>query len=89
MSGGDTKMRDEYRFENGRPNPYLRKLGARGRKDMIAWWESVREGVRVLPTDVAEAFPDSESTIEALRLVMRLREVGRRRPARGSRARLR
>ena len=38
----------------------------------------MREGVRVLPKDVAEAFPDSETTVEALRLVMRLREVGKR-----------
>lgn len=81
-------MRNEYRLEGGRPNPYLRKLGARGRRDLVAWWESVREGVRVLPKDVAEAFPDSESTVEALRLVMQLREVGRRR-TRSGRARVR
>lgn len=56
---------------------------------MIAWWEGVREGVRVLPKDVAEAFPDTESTVEALRLVMRLREVGRRRSVRSARTRAR
>lgn len=82
-------MRDEYHLHDGRPNPYLRKLGARGRKELVAWWAGVREGVRVLPRDVAEAFPDTESTVEALRLVMRLREVGRRRSARSTRARAR
>lgn len=31
-------MRSEYTLENGRPNPYLRKLGKRGREALIAWW---------------------------------------------------
>jgi len=31
-------MRSEYTLENGRPNPYLRKLGKRGRMALIAWW---------------------------------------------------
>ena len=82
-------MRDEYSLEHGRANPYLKKLGARGREDLVAWWATIREGVRVLPKDVAEAFPDTESTVEALRLVMRLREVGERLKPRRARTRLR
>lgn len=35
-------MRSEYTLENGRPNPYLRKLGARGRKALIAWWNRLK-----------------------------------------------
>lgn len=31
--------------------------------------------MRVLPEDVAREFPDTETTVEALRLVMKLREV--------------
>jgi hypothetical protein len=33
------------------------------------------EDVRVLPNDVAKEFPDTESTVQALRLVMKLRAV--------------
>jgi len=31
--------------------------------------------IRVLPEDVAREFPDTENTVEALRFVMRLRDV--------------
>ena len=72
-------MRKEYQLKNGRANPYLAKLGSRGRKALVSWWMEVSEGVRVLPPDVAKAFPDSQSAAEALRLVMRLQAVGRKR----------
>jgi hypothetical protein len=66
-------MRSEYNLKNGRPNPYIDRLGAKGRADLVRWWTSVASSVRVLPADVAEEFPDSTSTVAALRLVMKLR----------------
>jgi hypothetical protein len=72
------RMRSEYVLRNGQPNPYLKKLGVRGRNELVAWWANVSERVRVLPEDVAAAFPDTDSTVEALRIVMRLRDIDRR-----------
>jgi hypothetical protein len=66
-------MRSEYHLKGGRPNPYVAKLGARGRADLVKWWSTVTNNVRVLPPDVAEEFPDTKSTVDALRLVMKLR----------------
>ena len=77
-------MRDEYELKNGVPNPYLERLGRKGRADLVRWWESVSGGVRVLPEDVAREFPDTESTVAALRLVMELRAIG---PSDGRRSR--
>lgn len=78
-------MRKQYDLREGRPNPYVARLGAKGRAELIRWWADVTDGIRVLPADVAREFPDTESTVEALRLVMRLREVkprsGRQRSA--------
>jgi len=68
-------MRDEYELKNGSPNPYVAKLGAGGRKDLVRWWSGVTANIRVLPDDVAREFPDTDSTVEALRLVIRLRAV--------------
>ena len=68
-------MRDEYELKQGRPNPYPARMGAKGRADLVRWWSGVASNVRVLPDDVAREFPDSESTLEALRLVIKLRAV--------------
>jgi hypothetical protein len=68
-------MRDNYDLQDGRPNPYTKRLGAKGRAELVRWWASVTDGIRVLPEDVARAFPDTETTVEALRLVMKLREL--------------
>ena len=68
-------MRDEYQLKRGRPNPYAAKFGVRGRAELLKWWTGAVENVRVLPDDVARAFPDSDTTVEALRLVMKLRAV--------------
>ena len=68
-------MRKEYQLKNGRPNPYVARIGAKGRAELIAWWSETRSNVRVLPDDVAREFPDTESTVEALRLVIKLRAV--------------
>ncbi|MBN1610417.1 MAG: hypothetical protein JW940_27560 [Polyangiaceae bacterium] len=76
-------MRNEYELKHGRPNPYATRLGARGRGELLAWWAKSTRNVRVLPDDVAREFLDSETTVEALRLVMKLRAV---RPKRRRRA---
>ena len=70
-------MRDEYDFKGGRPNAYAQRLGDRGRADLVRWWHSATKGVRVLPDDVAREFPDTEATVQALRLVMKLRAEGK------------
>jgi len=67
------QMRDEYQLKQGRPNPYVAKLGQKGRADLVAWWANVTANIRVLPPDVAQEFPDTKSTVDALRLVMKLR----------------
>ncbi len=68
-------MRDEYDLKGGRPNPYPARLGANGRVELVRWWARVCKNVRVLPDDVARESPDTESTVEALRLVMKLRAL--------------
>jgi hypothetical protein len=50
-------------------------MGAKGRAEMLAWWSSTTQNLRLLPDDVAREFPDTKSTVEALRLVMKLRAV--------------
>jgi hypothetical protein len=59
-------------------------MGAKGRLELVKWWAGIAGNVRLLPPDVAEEFPDSRSTVEALRLVMKLRAV---KPATKKRAR--
>lgn len=68
-------MRNEYHLKNGRPNPYAARLGAKGRAELLDWWSTTASNVRLLPDDVAREFPDTKSTIEALRLVIKLRAV--------------
>lgn len=46
-----------------------------GSREFVRWWAEVTAGVRVLREDVAREFPHTETTVEALRLVMKLREV--------------
>lgn len=68
-------MRDEYDLSGGRPNPHAARLGDEGRTQLMAAWAAATAGVRVLPDDVAREFPDSATTVEALRLVMKLRAL--------------
>jgi hypothetical protein len=68
-------MRSEYHLKNGRSNPYAGRLGARGRAELLEWWSRTTTNVRLLPEDVAREFPDTETTVEALRLVMKLRRL--------------
>jgi hypothetical protein len=82
-------MRNEYQLKNGRPNPYVAKLGAKGRADLVQWWSTVTSNVRVLPPDVAEEFPDTKSTVDALRLVMKLRATRPNTRAKASRVKRR
>lgn len=31
-------MRSEYHLKNGRSNPYVARLGATGRTELLEWW---------------------------------------------------
>jgi hypothetical protein len=68
-------MRDQYELKNGRPNPYLGKLGQKDRAALVRWWSSVAGNVRLLPDDLAREFPDTKTTIAALRMVIKLRKA--------------
>jgi hypothetical protein len=68
-------MRRSYDLEGGRPNPYAARLTAAARNKLVAWWAAASGNVRVLPDDVAREFPDTASTVQALRLVMKLRSI--------------
>jgi hypothetical protein len=72
-------MRNEYPLKHGKPNPYATRLGTKGRAELLDWWSRATHNMRVLPEDVAREFPDNETTVEALRLVMKLRAVKPRR----------
>ena len=80
-------MREQYELKGGRPNPYPARLGQKGRQDLVRWWSNVAGGVRMLPADVAQEFPDTKTTVDALRLVIKLRKVApKRKPRRKPRA---
>ena len=76
-------MRKEYNLRNGRPNPYARRLGAAGRKKLSERFLEAEHLVR-LDDEVAEAFPSEEAVNEALRLVLRLRDLTPRPPRKTS-----
>ena len=75
-------MREEYDLKNGRPNPYAKRFGKKGRAELVQWWANATQNVRLLPDDIAREFPDTESTVEALRLVIKLRAVKPKKAAR-------
>lgn len=79
-------MRERYELKNGLPNPYIDKLGARDRAALVRWWSSVAGNVRLLPDDLAREFPDTKTTLAALRMVVKLRKARPKppRPARSS-----
>jgi hypothetical protein len=68
-------MREEYELKHGKRSPYADRLGKRGRAQLLRWWTSSNANIRVLPDDVAREFPDTRTTVQALRLVMKLRAV--------------
>jgi hypothetical protein len=68
-------MRSEYQLTGGRKNPYVDRLGTKGRADLLKWWSDATSNLRVLPDDVALEFPDTKTTVEALRLVIKLRAL--------------
>ena len=76
------QMREEYDLKNARPNPYAKRLGKKGSRDLVQWWAQATQNVRLLPDDIAREFPDTESTVEALRLVIKLRAVKPKKAAR-------
>ncbi|HKQ68762.1 MAG TPA: hypothetical protein VJT73_05450 [Polyangiaceae bacterium] len=72
-------MRKEYDLTGGRPNPYAKRLGASGRKTII---DRFLESERLVKLDeeVADAFPSNEAVNDALRLVLKLRDIAPRPP---------
>lgn len=79
-------MRKEYDLRGpGRPNPYVTRLGAEGRKTLVDRYLRAENLVR-LDDDVAAEFHDEASVNEALRLVARLRKIGGRQSRKKRRA---
>jgi len=72
-------MRAEYELRGGKVNPYAKRLGDRGRKAVLEQYLRA-EGLVRLDADVARAFDSEEAVNEALRLVLRLRELAPRAP---------
>ena len=68
-------MRNEYHLTGGRKNPHVDRLGTKGRAELLKWWSDATSNLRVLPDDVALEFPDTKTTVEALRLVIKLRAL--------------
>ena len=72
-------MRREYDLKGGRPNPYAARLGASGRKALVDRFLQAEHLVR-LDDDVAASFPSEAAVNEALRLVLRLRDLAPKPP---------
>jgi hypothetical protein len=72
-------MRKEYGVVHGRPNPYVERLGASGRKTLIDRFLESERLVR-LDEEIADAFPSTEAVNDALRLVLKLRDIAPRPP---------
>lgn len=67
-------MREHYELKGGRPNPHAAKVGRKERAALLRLWSTTANNVRLLPPDLAREFPDSKSTVAALRMVVRLRK---------------
>lgn len=70
-------MRAEYDLKSlkgSRPNPYAKRLGAAGRKALIARFYAAEQLVR-LDDDIAEFFPDAATVNETLRLALQMKGV--------------
>lgn len=76
-------MRAEYDLQAGKRNPYAKRIGDKGRKVLVDSYLRAESLVR-LDEDVAEAFDSEEAVNEALRLVLRLRELAPRLPKKAS-----
>jgi hypothetical protein len=76
-------MRSEYDLHGGKRNPYAKRIGEKGRKVVVDHYLKA-EGLVRLDEDVAEAFGSDEAVNEALRLVLRLRELTPRPPKKAS-----
>ena len=70
-------MRKEYDLGAGRPNPYVRRIGAAGRSILLERFLRTEGYVR-LDDDVAAAFSNDEAVNEALRLLLRAKALATR-----------
>lgn len=73
-------MRDKCAPKSDRLNPHVGRLAAKDRAALARWWTMAAENVRVLPKALAREFPDTRSTVAALRMVLRLRQESAPRP---------
>lgn len=76
-------MRKDYDLEGGRPNPYAKRLGEARRRELFARFLASEHLVR-LDADVAAEFTSERAVNDALRLVLKLREVAPRPPKKAS-----
>jgi hypothetical protein len=67
-------MRAHYDLRDGKSNEYAKRLGARGREAVLDQYLEAA-GLVKLDDDVAAAFGSAEAVNEALRIVLRLREL--------------
>jgi len=74
-------MRKEYDLREGRPNPYGKRIGARGQAAILERFLRAEHFVRI-DADLAEAFSDDLTVNEALRLVLQMKglRVGKTKP---------
>jgi hypothetical protein len=67
-------MRAHYDLRGGRSNEYAKRLGAKGHEALLDRYVEAAGLVR-LDDDVAAAFDSADAVNEALRMVLRLREL--------------
>lgn len=67
-------MRDEYELRAGRLNPYAGRISDAGRAELLRRFQEAEHLVR-LDDDVAAVFTTEASVNEALRLLLRVREI--------------
>lgn len=67
-------MREHYDLRAGRPNPYAKRITEAGRDELVRRFHDAERLVR-LDDDVAAVFTTEESVNEALRLLLRVREI--------------
>ena len=70
-------MRTHYDLRDGRSNAYAKRLGVKGREALLDRYVQA-EGLVRLDDDVAAAFDSAEAVNDALRIVLRLRELAPR-----------
>lgn len=74
VRGSGSAMRDEYELPAGRSNPYVGRIGEAGRAELLRRFQEADHLAR-LDDDVAAVFSTEKSVNDALRLLLRVREI--------------